>query len=192
MITELSGLTMRQYVDLLCGETSVLLKPHEVASPQQIESVRKRLAYDFARLSDSAGTRSLLSDAEGRKRADAELVLFQVLNNLIVLGAHEDVRKVLKIYGIAREMTDQQTAAEVDRLLKKAQTEIKRHQQEQGEKPKARTASEIRLHFDRQAASLMSYFKFQINMDVMPASQFACLIDQAQKEIRAKMAAYKK
>lgn len=192
MIRELSDLTMRQYVDMLCGDASVLLERREVASPKEIESVRRKLVFDYARLSDSAGMRAMLSEMERKKKAHAELLLFQVLSNLIALRGFAEARGVLRTYGIAREMDDAQTAAEVERLLRRAETEKKRAEQERGEKPKEHSPAEIRAQFDRQAASLMSYFKFQIDFNAIPASQFACLVDQAQREIKAKMAACKR
>ena len=129
-----------------------------------------------------------------RIKAKAELVLFQCLNNALALGAFDEVRGVMKEYGIAKDMDDNQVSVEVARLLKRAKTNIKRHEQEQMQKDdeKEPTADEIRIQFDRQAASLMTYFKFQIDFDTMPASQFACMVDQAHKQINAQMAAMSK
>jgi len=84
-------------------------------------------------------------------------------------------------------------ATEVTRLLKRAKTNIKRYEQEQKDvSDKEPTPDEIRTQFDRQAASLMTYFKFQIDFDTISASQFACMVDQAHKQIKAQMAALSK
>ncbi len=194
MIKSLSKLTMRQYIELVCGDVSVLTGKGEIAAPAQLQKTRKRIIFEYARLSDNAGSKIFLSDHSMRIKAKAELVLFQCLNNALALGAFDEVRGVMKEYGIAKDMDDNQVSVEVARLLKRAKTNIKRHEQEQMQKDdeKEPTADEIRIQFDRQAASLMTYFKFQIDFDTMPASQFACMVDQAHKQINAQMAAMSK
>lgn len=193
MITSLSKLTMRQYIELVCGDMSVLKSGAEVVSSAKLEKTRKQLIYEYSRLSDNAGSKIFLNDHVSRVRAKAELTMFQCLNNAIVLGAFDEVREVLKEYGIARKMDDRQLAEEVKRLLNRAKTNIKRGAEDSGkDNDKQPTPEEIRTNFDRQAASLMTYFKFQIDFDVITASQFACMIDQAHKQIKSQMAALSK
>ncbi len=193
MIKSLSKLTMRQYVELVCGDTSVLTGVGEIVTPVRLQEVRKQLIFDYSRLSDDAGSKIFLSEHAAKVKAKAELTLFRCLNNAIALHAFDDVRQILKEYGIARTMDDEQVAAEVTRLLKRAKTNVNRIEQEMGvdsgEEP---TSEEIHTRFDREAASLMTYFKFQIDFDTISASQFACMIDQAHKQIKAQMAAMKK
>lgn len=192
MIKCLSKLTMRQYIELVCGDTSVLTSKGEIVAPAKLQKTRKRIIFEYARLSDDAGSKIFLADHTSRIRAKAELTLFQCLNNALVLGAFDDVRGVLKEYGITRTMDDRQVATEVTRLLKRARTNVKRYDQEQKPTEKDPTPDEIRIQFDKQAAALMTYFKFQIDFDTISASQFACMIDQAHKQIKAQMAAMSK
>lgn len=193
MITSLSKLTMRQYIELVCGDMSVLKGDAEVIPPAKLGETRKRLIYEYSRLSDNAGSKIFLNDHVSRVRAKAELTMFQCLNNALLLGAFDDVRGVLKEYGISRKMDDKQLADEVNRLLKRARTNVKRSEEDSDKSnEKQPTPEEIRTHFDRQAASLMSYFKFQIDLDRISASQFACLVDQAHRQINAQMAALSK
>mgnify|MGYP004500938915 CR=1 FL=1 len=193
MITSLSKLMMRQYIELVCGDTSVLCERHEIVAEAKLQKTRKRLIYDYARLSDDAGSKIFLKDHSSKVKAKAELTMFQCLNNALTLGAFDDVRGVLKEYGIVRTMTDEQVAAEVTRLLRRAKTNVKRYDDEKKEDDgKEPTPEEIRTQFDKQGAALMTYFKFQIDFDRMPASQFACMVDQAHKQIKAQMAAMSK
>lgn len=55
MITSLSKLTMRQYIELVCGDMSVLKGGAEVIPPAKLGETRKRLIYEYSRLSDNAG-----------------------------------------------------------------------------------------------------------------------------------------
>lgn len=193
MITSLSKITMRQYIELVCGDVSVLKERAEIVSPSKLGKTRKRLIYEYSRISDNAGSKIFLNDHVSRVRAKAELTMFQCLHNALLLGAFDEVRGVLKEYGIARKMDDKQLAEEVKRLLKRAKTNIRRSEKDFGKDNEKQPApDEIRTNFDRQAASLMSYFKFQIDLDRITASQFACLVDQAHKQINAQMAALSK
>ncbi len=192
MIKTLSELTMRQYIDLVCGDTSVLTPNGEIATPAKLQKARKRIIFDYARLSDSSGSKIFLSDHAKRLKAKAELVMFQCLNNAIALGAFDDARGVMKEYGISRSMDDRQVSVEISRLLKRAKTNVNRYEQARDDGEKDPTPEEIRIQFDRQAASLMTYFKFQFDFDTISASQFACMVDQAHKQIKAQMAAMNK
>ncbi len=192
MIKSLSKLTMRQYIDLVCGDTSVLTGTGEIVAPAKLQKVRKRIIFEYARLSDDAGSKIFISDHTSRIKAKAELTMFQCLHNALILGAFDDVRNVLKEYGLTRTMDDKQVTAEVTRLLKRARTNVSRYDQAKKEEEKEPTSDEIRLQFDRQAAALMTYFKFQIDFDTISASQFACMVDQAHKQIKAQMAALSK
>lgn len=193
MKTSLSQLSMRQYIELVCGDTSVLKSSHEIVLPAKLQESRKNIIFEYARLSDEAGSKIFLSDHVTRLKANSELMMFQCLNNALALGAFDEVRGVLKEYGIVRTMDNKQLAAEVTRLLKRAKTAVKRYEAEaKKDKEEEPTPDQIRTQFDRQAASLMSYFKFQIDINTIPASQFACLIDQAHKQINAQMAALSK
>ena len=193
MITSLTKLTMRQYIELVCGDVSVIKGTAEIVSQERLQEVRKQLIYEYARLSDDAGSKVFLSNNASRVKARAELTLFQCLNNALMLGAFDEVRGVLKEYGIARKMDDRQLVDEVKRLLNRVKTNIKRAQSEDSANDdKEPTPDEIRTQFDRQAASLMTYFKFQIDLETITASQFACMVDQAHKQIKAQMAAMSK
>lgn len=192
MITSLSKLTMRQYIELVCGDLSVLKGTAEIVSPVKLEEIRKRIIFEYSRLSDDAGSKIFLSEHVSSVRAKAELTMFQCLNNAILLGAFDDVRSVLKEYGISRKMDDRQLTEEVKRLLKRAKTNVKRYEQVQNDGGKEPSPDEIRIHFDRQATSLMTYFRFQIDLETIKASQFACMVDQAHKQIKAQMAAMSK
>lgn len=192
MIKSLSKLTMRRYIDLVCGDTSVLTDVGEIVAPAKLRKLRKRIIFEYARLSDDAGSKIFLSDHASRTKATAELTMFQCLNNALILGAFDEVRRILKEYGIGRAMDDKQVVAEVTRLLKRAKTKVKRFEHEQKTKESDPTPDEIRIQFDKQAAALMTYFKFQIDFDTISASQFACMVDQAHKQIKAQMAALSK
>lgn len=193
MITSLSKLTMRKYIELVCGDTSALIEQGEVVPESKLIQLRQKLILEYAQLSDSTGSKILLAEQVDRYRATMELTFFQCLNNALITGAQDEVRALLKEYGKNTVEDGKELVMEVSRLLKRAKTNVKRYENQQASgSVKEPGADEIRTQFDRQAASLMTYFKFQIDFDTISASQFACMTDQAQKQIKAKMAAMNK
>lgn len=187
MIKSLSNLTMQQYIDMLCGNVAVLLGKGEIVSPAKLDKVRKKLIFEYARLSDNAAIAAFLTERASCIRTEVEVTMFKCLSNALALGAYEQVRRVLREYGLSRPMTDEQVVEEVSRLLNRAKSEIKRQSQNKNE-AEAPTSDQIRTQFDRQAAALMTYFKFQIDLDTIKASQFACMVSQADKQIKALLA----
>lgn len=189
----LGMLTMSQYIDMICGDLTVLKEKGEVVTDERLAEHRAALASEFAELADRVAAKSAVNDGDAKRRAKAELTLFKVLTNLLALGAHKDVRTILKDYGYAREMDDRQTAIEVARLLRRAETAMgKIGAEKKDERRKPPGEKEIRAGYDSQAASLMAWFKFQIDLRTIPASQFACLIDQANRQAAAQLNAYKR
>lgn len=189
MITSLTQLTMRQYIDLVCNDTSVLNPDNEPVTDSQLDELRSELIAEFNKLSNEAATKANLVDKLALVKAKRELMLFRCLNKAILEGGVDDVRSVLKDYGISREMTNKQLSDEVVRRLKRAKTEIKRYESKKTQATQDRelTKNEIRLQFDRLAASLMTHFKVQIDFNTITASSFAYMIDQADKQIKAQL-----
>ena len=171
---ELSKMTMAQYVDMLCGEL-------EVGSDE-----RKRLAFEYASIADPAGSKSYVNAKRTECNYRSALLLFKVLKNLRAMKAYDEVRELLTEYGIrAKSLTDAETEREVDRRMKSAQADVDR---EQVEEEKSIEPSDIRTCYERQAASLMTYFKMQINMRDVSATAFAYMVAQANSEIKMRNA----
>lgn len=195
MKEHITQLTMSEYVNLICGDISVLLdKKTEMLSPKKLERAKVQIVYEFRELSDPTGMQSYLIEYEDRTKLDASITIYRMCQNLIEIKAYDGVREVLGVLGLrASTMSNDQVKREVSANLKRAESLRKKLDEErQDNDQKEMTEHDLRVMFDRQATQLMTYFKFQIDLNTIKASVFASMIDQANREIKAKMSILKK
>lgn len=193
MKKSLSELTMAQYVDLVCGVDVLSLPGEALLRPIEFQRAKARIMFEYHHLADPSGTASMLSGKEDAEKVKMTTMFFSVCHNLVILKAYDELKEALTIYGLDVEHYDNdRLAAEVDRQWKHAQSEERRLAMMPKEPSSAEGTSDprkVRVEFDRQAAFLMTYFKFQIDMATIKATTFAMMLDQANREIKAKQKA---
>lgn len=191
MIETLDRLTVAQFVDLLCGDVSVLLPKHEIASPEKLTIASRNIIFQYREIADISGVRSYIVTTEELMKAKMNVVFFTMCNNLVSLEKYEEAKDILSEYGInARTMTKTRLEAEIKYKLERARYEITQIEKD-NEKDSQRNI-DIRKEFDSQTASLMAHFKFQIDTNSMKASLYAHLVARFNREIKAQMEAMKK
>lgn len=191
MIERLEQLTVGQFVDLVCGDTSVLTSKREVANEAALIVAMRNIVFEYKEIVDKAGISSYLSTVEELVKAKMSIVVFQMCQNLVLLNEHDRAREVLVEYGInANSMNDQRVTAEIKSRLERAKSTIERIENEsKNDKP---GSINIRRIFDTQTAMLMAHFKFQIDTSTMKATVYAHLVDQHNREVKAMRAAFNK
>lgn len=191
MIEKLEQLTVAQFVDLICGDTAVLLDKHEVAVPARLTDAVRNIVLEYRMIADEAGAKAYLSFAEELVKAKVEVAIYTICSNLVKLGEHGRVRWVMIEHGInAESMTDQRVTAEVKSRLERAKNSIEKLEKEAESEVEKR--GDIRTEFDAQTAQLMAYYKFQIDTTTMKATVYAHLVARHNREIRAQLDAMKK
>lgn len=191
MKTKLEELTAAQFIDLACGDTSVLLTKHEVASTAKVADAVKSIIFEYRTIADEAGAKSYLAFSSELLRAKLSMLLFKMCHNLVMLGEHDSAREVMNVYGIkASKMSDQRVAAEVTSRLKRAKSTVDKLEKEIG--TANAELSEVRSSFDAQTAALMAYFKFQIDVSTIKAPLYAHLVARHNREVKAQLAVMKK
>ena len=184
MIERLEQLTVGQFVDLVCGDTSVLIGKREVVNEAVLVVAMRNIVFEYKEIVDKAGVSSYLSTIEELIKAKMSVVVFQMCRNLVSLNEHDRAREVLIEYGInANSMNDQRVTAEIKSRLERAKSTIEK------DKP---GSINFRRVFDTQTAMLMAHFKFQIDTSTMKATVYAHLVDQHNREVKAMRAALKK
>lgn len=187
----LNQLTIGQFIDLVCGDTTVLLGKHEIVSPNKVTIAMRNIVFEYKEIADLAGVKSYLSYIEELIKAKIAIVVFSMCKNLISLNELDRVREVLLEYGInAKTMTDQRVTAEVKSRLERAKSDVSKIENEKDDDMNEKV--NIRRLFDEQTAALMAYFKFQIDTSTMRATVYAHLIARHNREIKAQLAAMKK
>jgi len=191
MITKLEQLTMSQFIDLACGDTSVLLYKHEIVSPAKVAESVRNIIYEYRCIVDKASAKSYLSECHELIKANAGVVLFKMCQNLVAIREFGRVREIMDEYGInAGSMSDQRVKAEVKSRLERAKSMVEKLSKESEESK--HDMSEIRASFDEQTAALMAHYKFQIDTSTMRATLYAQLVARCNREVKAQMAAMKK
>lgn len=192
MKERLEQLTVARFVDLLCGETDVLVPKHEFVSERKKAEIARNIMIEYRQIADPAGLRRYLSDSEDMIKARNTVFLFELCHRLVLIHEFERVREILHEYGLnAGGMDDRRLEAEVVSRLERARLDVVR-MEEVGRDHHGADNDEIRRHFDEQTAALMAYFKFQIDPVSMGAAIYAHLVARYDRELKARLAAIHK
>lgn len=192
MIERIEQLTMAQFIDLACGDTSVLHSHREIVSPAKVAAAARNIIYEYRTIVDEAGVKSSISSAEDTAKANMEVIIFKICTNMVAIGEFERVRDILNEYGVnADNMSHQRLKAEIKSRLGRAKRRMESSGGDDKENDEA-DKSELRTSFDVQTAALMAHFKFQIEISTMKATLYAHLVSRFNREVKAQLAAMKK
>lgn len=192
MIEKLEELTVAQFVDLLCGDTSVLASEHEATTVAETTAAAKNIIYEYRAIADSSGAKKHISDAEEFIKAKINLTIFSMCKNLSVLGEYDCIRIILDECSIKTAgKSDERILAEVKSGLERAKSIIAEYENDNDAKTDM-PPTDIRRNFDAQTALLMTHFRFQIDTTTMKASVYAHLVARRNLEAKAQIAALRK
>ena len=191
MKQKLEELTIGQFVDLICGDASVLLGRHEIASPQRQAAAIRDIVFEYREFSDRAGAQSYLSNIEELIRNKVRMSIFSECLELVRIRKYETARNIMEQLGIGvTKMSDERLTAEIKSQLARAK-QAEARAKENSHDPDS-DAAEIRRSFDEQTAALIAFFKFQIDTETMKATIYALLVARYNREIKAQLAAMNK
>ena len=184
MISRLDELTMAQFVDLACGDYSLVDGDAARAG---------ELIGEFQRVSNPSGYRALLNDRTDRARQRARVLLYSVLVVLLSLDGEDEVRRVLAELGRNRlsTMESERLRMQVEQLARSEKAALERAEKEKKEE-EVRDAGKIRGDFYAEAAVLMRHFRMPIDFHAVNAEVYANLRRQAAEEMRTMAAARKR
>lgn len=187
----LAELTAIQFIDLICGDSSVLLGKHEVPNSFAIATATRNIIVEYKSIADPTAMKNYLYHTEETLKARIRILLFSMCNTLIFLNALDQVRDVLSEYGMSvSSMNKKRLTREVKSQLAKAKYDLERIESEDSSTD-APEPSEIRMSFDKQTAAMMAHFKFQIDVMTMQATLYAHLVERFSAEIKAQANALK-
>lgn len=186
----LHEITVSQFIDILCGDISSLCVSNEINSIQKASETVNSLVHEYRSIADPGGEKAYLINTDAYNKEKARFGIYAICDFLVELGQFDKVREILSEEDPGDEdLTDDRVKAVVKSRLGRARIELAKIEER---KPAQNEESDIRKDFELQAASLMAYFRFQIDMETMKASVFAHLVARCNREIKAKMAAVKK
>lgn len=188
----LAELTAAQFVDLVCGDTSILLGKHEVPNQIALATTTRNIVIEYKSIADPGAMRAFLTHTEVSLKAQISLIVFSMCNTLIALDAIDKVKEILSEYGLSvSNMDKKRLAKEVNRHLARAKLDYERLESESSS-DKMPDPSDIRRSFDKQTATMMAHFKFQIDTTMMQATLYAHLVERFSAEIKAQKDASRK
>lgn len=191
MKDKLEQLTLSQFVDLVCGDTRVLLAHHEIGNPNKLAVATRNIVLEYRAIADPGGTGSYFKHVEDWIKAKMNVIIFTMCGNLVSLKQYGRAREVLVEYGLsASGWPDSRVDGTIQAKLAQSQREL---QDMEAENEKVIAEREkICAQFDAQTASLMAHFKFQIDSTTIKATLYANLVARHNREVKAQMAAMKK
>lgn len=179
----LSDLTMDEYIRILDGDTKLLRCPIDERA-KAIED----LQYEFNRIASPKGAAMQLAEAGDKARLQSTILLMSICKVLCTCDAVDDVKIILSELGInAKPLSRSSIIAVINERQKRANDELQEHKQRGFDEPRS-----ARSVYEKLTATLMSHFKFQIDLRSISASLYANLIAQCESETKAIMASIKK
>ena len=179
MIERLNQLSLYDFIELSCGNCSVLLSPDEDINEMELKKRSSDLIIEYKKITNPSGLKSVLVDRED---------MIKVCISLIAIDAYDDVRETLALLSYdTKSMSDEQVKSKVEELLRSALFEQKRSDDMRSDEKKEKaTPEQIRSSFDAEIAFLMTFFKMNIDVRNINAAVYANIVHQADVEISMK------
>lgn len=188
MKTRLNQLTMAEFIDLHCGDSSVLLENGEHIQEEDLKKKTTDLIFEYRNIVDPVGVKSTLLEYEEVLRDNTKIVFFQVCKKLVSINAFDEVKEILMMYGInLTSATNEKVAQVVEQELKTALHNKERNdaiRENTEEDESLNTPDKIRASYDAEIASLMGFYKMSIDIHNLSAAVYANLVVQAVKSMQ--------
>lgn len=188
MIERLNQLPLYDFIELSCGNNSVLLLGDSNVTDAELKERASKLIIEYRKVADPVRVKALLVEREDLVKEKVKILLLRVCQNLLSLSCCDEVREVLAIMSYkSSHMTDEQVSVKVEELLRSVLFEQKRNEDlKTEEKSENLLPEQIRASFDSEIAFLMTYFKMNIDVRSTNAAIYANIVHQADVEISAK------
>lgn len=186
MKTRLNQLTMAAFIELHCGDCSVILENGENIPEEDLKKKATDLLFEYRNIVDPVGVKTTLLEHEERLKENTKVVFFQVCKKLVSISAIDEVKELLGMYGInLTSATDETVARRVEQELNTAFHTKERNDaaRDNDEEDTLDTPDKIRASYDAEIASLMGFYKMSIDINNISAAVYANLLIQAVKSI---------
>lgn len=187
MKIRLNELSLAQFIELVCGDYSVLLKDGETADNELLEKTTSDLLDYYHSITDNANFKAQLMEKEERIKSKAKILVLRMCSNLVSYKSYADVRSLLELLEEdVVGLTDRDISEKVDEMLRIAVFEEHRNEfVKEKEIQVKRTPDEIRASFNAEIAFVMTYFKMNIDINTINAAVYANMIHQAKIQLKS-------
>lgn len=182
MKTKLEDLTAAQFIDLACGDHSVIVGRHEIAGPDKVAIAVRNIIMEYRAIADPGGNAAYFRHVDAMVKARMSIAVYTMCKTLIAAGRLNDARAVLEEAGIStKRWDDSRIDSELHVRLQKSKRAFDEMAKEDDSEE---SEGEIRNGFNSLTASMMAHFKFQIDAATMKAPLFAHLVARYQADIK--------
>ena len=191
MKKRLNELMLSEFIDLLCGDTSVL-NAHTL-DKKNIENIRNSIIFEYQKIADENGTQSFLINHEEIYKLRSTIILFQICQNLINMNGIEEAKSILSLYGLNMfNKSESIIKRDIEAYIKRYKSELKRIENSNNDTEPEQSPQSIISDFNKEIAVMSMYVKFPIVAQSINASVYAYMLNQVKAEIKEKMALIKK
>ena len=188
MIERLNQLSLAQFIELSCGDNSVLLGMDENVPEDTVKKLAFRLIAEYQTITNPSGMQAMLVTKDERLKLDARLFLLQICRALCMADGWQEVREVLgEIYPMDESKSDEQLQSDIDTRLREAEFQKKRMDAMTVAEIPVTDENSIRSSFDSEIAFITTHFKMPIDVHAINAAVYANIVHRADLEIKLKM-----
>lgn len=191
MLERLNQIALCDFIELLCGDYSVLVPSGDTVDNETLNSIASKLISQYQSIVNPLGMQAMVEEYEDRSKEKMNILLLRVCQTLLSLNAYEDVRNILAdIDYDCLTLTEEQIKLKTEGLVRAALFEQKRNdelRQKEECKHKKSAPEQIRASFDAEIAFMMMYFKMPIDIHTTNAAVYANIVHQADVDIRNKL-----
>lgn len=190
MKTRLDQLTTAEFIELVCGNSEVLLGKRETVRPYTLAIALRNIVMEYRSIADPGGNASYFQRINSLIKARLSVAIYAYGQMLVDMQLFEDARDLLISAGHpATGWNLKRIKSEVHIQLQKSRRIM--DEPENDEKENQEDKEHIRDSFNSMIAAMMAHFKFQIDIATMMAPVFAHLVERYHAEIKAMKKAMK-
>lgn len=188
MIERLNQLSLAQFIELSCGNNSVLLGENEKVPEDEIKRRASGLIAEYHAIANPTGMQSMLVTKDDLLKLNARLFLFKICRALCLAEGWQEARDAIsELYPAYKSKSDEQLQSDIDNLLREAEFQKKRMDAMTTEEASVSDENSIRSSFDSEIAFITTHFKMPIDIHIINAAVYANIVYRADMEIKLKM-----
>lgn len=188
MIERLNQLSLAQFIELSCGDNSVLLGVDENVPEDAVKKLAFKLIAEYQTITNPSGVQAMLVTKDESLKLDARLFLLKICRALCMVDGWQEVRVVLgEIYPMNESKSDEQLQSDIDTLLREAEFQKKRMDAMTVAEIPVTDEDSIRSSFDSEIAFITTHFKMPVDVHAINAAVYANIVHRAYLEIKLKM-----
>lgn len=186
MKSRLNELSIAAFIELSCGDTSVLLGEGEETDSAVLEHLRTEMIAEYRSIINPAAMKSFLIEKEDETKLRAKILMFQICERLCFLRDYELARSVMLEYEPGYSLEGESMKKDIEKRLRDSEFMLKRISSSK-EPYVPPTEQEIRASFDKELACIMTYFKMPIDTNLTNAAVYANIVNRAMEEMKRKI-----